>query len=175
MLRSRLRRMFARRRLPLTVLLAVTAVAVVSAVSGAAGAPPGLWFSQAGHWIANPSDNTVYHVNGPSRSVDARGRVDGMAPGSQVVQGPTSGYVVGQGRIIEFGSSDLTVQQVLTPPTGEMPVALEAKGGPYLVYRQAGTVVRLGVKPAMIRAGGGLGEPVVTDDGTCGCCAPEPT
>jgi hypothetical protein len=155
-----------RRRLPLVVLLAVTVVAVTSAVSGATGAPPGLWFAQAGHWIANSSDNTVYHVNGPARTVDARGRIDGMQPGSQVVQGPTSGYVVGRGRIVEFGTSDLTVEQTLTPPTGEVPVALETKGGPYLVYRQAGTIVRLGARPATITAGGDLAAPVVTDDGT---------
>jgi hypothetical protein len=45
-------------------------------------------------------------------------------------------------------------------------VAVEAKGGPYLVYRETGTVVRLGTEPKTIPAGPPLGEPVVTPDGT---------
>jgi hypothetical protein len=82
------------------------------------------------------------------------------------VQGDTVGYVVGSTQILEFGKSTLAVEQTLTAPAGERPVAVEAKGGPYLVYRQTGTVVRLGDEPKTIPAGPPLGEPVVTPDGT---------
>ncbi|MCA2218170.1 fibronectin type III domain-containing protein [Jidongwangia harbinensis] len=154
-------------RLPLALLVAVGAVGVTAAVSDAGTAPPGLRFAQIGHWIASPAQGTVFHVNGASRTVDAQARVDGMDRGSQVVQGPTSGYVVSKDKILEFGKSSLAVEQSMTPPTGEQPVAVEAKGGPYLVYREAGTVVRLGGgEPATIPAGRGLGQPVVTPDGT---------
>ncbi|MFE9207268.1 fibronectin type III domain-containing protein [Micromonospora sp. NPDC007230] len=160
------RRPSLRGRLPLVLLIGISLTAVTAAVAGAARPGPGLRFSQAGHWVANPASNSVYHVNGSARSVDARAEVPGLEPGSQVVQGDTSGYVVGRSRIIEFGKSDLSVERTLTPPTGERPVAVETAGGPYLVYREAGRVVRLGDPPATIPAGGTLGEPVATRDGT---------
>jgi hypothetical protein len=141
-------------------------VAGTAAVSGAAGTPPGLTFAQVGHWIANPSQGKVYHVNGAARTLDAEVAVPGMDPGAQVVQGDTSGFVVSASNISEFGKSSLTVENTMTAPADEQPVALEAAGGPYLVYRQAGTVARLGAKPKVIPAGGPLGDPVVTPDGT---------
>ena len=155
-----------RGRLPLVLLVGTCLVAVTAAMSGAATAPPGLRFAQAGHWVANPSLGMVFHVNGAARTVDAQVAISGMEAGSQVVQGDTSGYVVGRSRIIEFGKSNLSVEQTLTPPTGERPVLIEAKGGPYLVYREAGSVVRLGGTPATIPAGRLLGDPVATRDGT---------
>ncbi|MFY1688270.1 fibronectin type III domain-containing protein [Plantactinospora sp. WMMB782] len=163
-----LRRLDPRRhgRLPLVTLVAGSLVAATVAVSGASGEPPGVWFAQAGHWIANPSLDRVFHVNGPARSVDAEARIEGLEPGSQVVEGPASGYVIGRSRIIEFGKSSLAVERTITPPTGERPVAVETKGGPYLIYRQAGTVVRLGDRAATIPVGEALGEPVAAADGT---------
>ncbi|MEE6258196.1 fibronectin type III domain-containing protein [Plantactinospora sonchi] len=155
-----------RGRLPLVLLVGTSLVAVTAAVSGAATPAPGLSFAQAGHWVAHPGSDSVYHVNGSARSVDARAEVPGLEAGSQVVQGDTSGYVVGRSRIVEFGKSSLSVESTLTPPTGERPVAVETDGGPYLVYREAGRVVRLGDPPATIPAGGALGEPVATRDGT---------
>lgn len=154
-----------RGRLPLVLFVGTCLLAVSAAVS-AADTDPGLRFAPGGHWVANPALDLVFHVNGGARTVDAQAQVDGIETGSQVVQGETSGYVVGEGRIVEFGKSTLTVEQTLTVPTGERPVALEASGGPYLVYREAGSVVRLGESPATIPAGGPLGEPVTTPDGT---------
>jgi hypothetical protein len=155
-----------RRRLPLALLVAVCAAAVVVAVSGAASPMGGLQFTQAGHWVANSGLGLVFHVNGGAGGVDARAEVPGIEPGSQVVQGETSGYVVGRSRVTEFGKSTLSVQRSLTPPTGEEPIAVETAGGPYLVYREAGSVVRLGDPAARIAGGGRLGDPVGTPDGT---------
>lgn len=155
-----------RGRLPLAVVVAASLVAVTAAVSDAASAPPGVRFAQAGHWFASPAEDLLYHVNGAAGSVDARARVEGLESGSQVVQGDTTGYVIGSSQILEFGKSTLTVEQTLTAPAGERPVAVEAEGGPYLVYRETGTVVRLGDEPRTIPAGPPLGEPVVTPDGT---------
>ncbi|MFV2115765.1 fibronectin type III domain-containing protein [Micromonospora sp. LOL_025] len=163
-----LRRLDPRRRgrLPLVALVAGSLVAATVAISGASGEPPGVWFAQAGHWVANPSLDRVFHVNGLARSVDAEARIEGLEPGSQVVESPASGYVIGRTRIIEFGKSSLAVERTITPPTGERPVAVETRGGPYLVYRQAGTVVRLGARAATIPVGEALGEPVAATDGT---------
>ncbi|WP_326549379.1 fibronectin type III domain-containing protein [Micromonospora sp. NBC_01813] len=163
-LADRLRQL--RGRTPLILLTGVCLVVVTAAVSSASGPEQGLRFAPGGHWMANPALDLVFHINGGGQTVDAQTRIEGIEPNSQVVQGDTSGYVVGQTRIIEFGKSDLAVEQTLTAPTGERPVAIEATGGPYLVYREAGSVVRLGDAAAAIPAGGALGEPVATADGT---------
>jgi hypothetical protein len=42
----------------------------------------------------------------------------------------------------------------------------EVTGGPYLVYRTSGVIVRLGEPPVSVRAGGALGRRTYTDDGT---------
>ncbi|MEV6491761.1 hypothetical protein AB0M20_24590, partial [Actinoplanes sp. NPDC051633] len=154
-------------RLPLALLAAACAIAVTAAVSDATAAPPGLRFAQIGHWIASPSQDSVFHVNGPSGSVDAEVEVQGLEQGSEVVQGDTSGYVVGRSTVTEFDKSSLSVESTMNLPTGEEPVTVEAKGGPYLVFREAGNVVRLGGgDPRTIPAGRGLGVPVVTPDGS---------
>lgn len=51
-------------------------------------------------------------------------------------------------------------------PAPETPVVLEVVGGPYLVYRNAGQVVRLGDPTAAVPAGGPLSRPVATTEGT---------
>ncbi|MEU5566808.1 fibronectin type III domain-containing protein [Micromonospora musae] len=163
-LRSRL--MSRRGRLPLVLLVGVALAAVTVAVSGAAAPLPGLHFAQGGHWVASAGLGKVFHVNGAARRVDAQASLGEIEAGSQVVQSDTSGYVVGRTRIVEFGKSSLSVESTMTPPTGERPVAVEVAGGPYLVYREAGRVVRLGEPPATIPAGGALGDPVAARDGT---------
>jgi hypothetical protein len=163
---TRTMRVQQRGRLPLVVLVAVCLVAATAAVSGAGTDFAGLRFNQIGHWFASPGTDSVVHVNGTTHSVDARVRVAGLEPGSEVVEGEISGYVVGRKSIRRFDKSSLAVGQTLRPPAGERPVAVEARGGPYLVYREAGAVVRLGGKPATIRADGPLGPPAVTPDGT---------
>jgi hypothetical protein len=156
------------------VLLAVTCAAgVTAAVADASTAPPALQFAQMGHWIAQPDQDTVFHINGASGTVDARVGAAQMDPGrqgTQVVEGPTSGYVIGKDRGTQFGKSTLHVESQFplpTEPTGELPVGLEAAGGPYLVYRELGSVARIGgEEPVIMATGGSLADPVVTPDGT---------
>ncbi|MET0236938.1 MAG: fibronectin type III domain-containing protein [Kibdelosporangium sp.] len=155
-----------RRRLPLALLVTACVAAVVVAVSGAASPDGGLRLAQGGHWVANSALGLVFHVNGASGNVDARAQVPGIEPGSQVVQGETSGYVVGSSRVVEFGKSTLSVERDFTPPAAEKPVEVETAGGPYLVYREAGSVVRLGDSATTVSGGGRLGDPVATPDGT---------
>jgi hypothetical protein len=47
-----------------------------------------------------------------------------------------------------------------------VPDGIETVGGPYLVYRSTGTIVRLGLPPLSLPVGGPVGRPVWTDDGT---------
>ncbi|MGC7100200.1 fibronectin type III domain-containing protein [Amycolatopsis lurida] len=154
-----------RGRSPLVITAVAVTTAVGLAVSGAAKPGGGIDFFQSGHWVFNSVLGTVFHIDGASRNIDAQ---MGLAadPGSQVVQGETGGYVVGGNRIIEFGKSDLAVGKVTAPAARERPVALEVAGGPYLVYRQAGQIVRLGDEHTSIAAGGSLGEPVTTSAGS---------
>lgn len=147
-------------------LTASCVAAVTIAVSGGASPVRGIEFLQAGHWVANPGLGQLFHVNGASKNVDAQATVPGIEPGSQVVQGDTNGYVVGSTKILEFGKSSLGVEKSTDLPTGERPVAIEVAGGPYLVFREAGRVVRLGERSATISASGSLGEPVASRDGT---------
>ncbi|AXB41815.1 fibronectin type III domain-containing protein [Amycolatopsis albispora] len=150
--------------------LVITVVAVVTAaglaLSGAARPEGGVDFFQSGHWVFNSVLGTVFHIDGASRNIDAQLGLPGADPGSQVVQGETGGYVVGGNRIIEFGKSDLAVGKVTAPAAQERPVALEIAGGPYLVYRNAGQIVRLGDEHTTISAGGSLGDPVSTSAGS---------
>ncbi|ONF72201.1 fibronectin type III domain-containing protein [Amycolatopsis keratiniphila] len=156
-----------KRRLPLAVLTATCVAIVVAVATGAVKPVPGLGLTQAGHWVASPALGLVFLVNGANRSVDAQAAVPDLEPGSDVVQGDTSAYVIGQRRIVEFGKSDLTVSRSVDQPvTGERPFLLETAGGPYLVFREAGRVVRLGDAFTSIDTGGSLGDPVATSDGT---------
>lgn len=145
------------------VLGAVAAVA--AAVTGAAVPMPAFGFVSPGHWVYSTILKSAVHVDGATGSVDAAASVD-AAPGAQVVQGDSSGYVVDTGKITVFGKSDLNVDGTMTAPSGEVPLAIEGAGGPYLVYRQAGRVTRLGDRPATILAGGPLADPVLAADGT---------
>jgi hypothetical protein len=147
----------------LVALGCVAAVAV--AVTGAASPMPALRFLAPGHWVYNTVLQAAIHVDGSTGTVDAGAGVPGD-PGSQIVQGDTSGYVVGRSKITVFGTSDLGVQGTLAPPADEVPLALEGTGGPYLVYQQAGKVARLGERPVTITVGGPVADPVLTADGT---------
>ncbi len=138
---------------------------VVAAVTGAAMSPSGLEFLPQGHWVYNSVLQAAFHLDGATANIDAQAQVPGEA-GSQVVQGDSSGFVVGRSRITEFGKSTLSVEATSTPPSAEVPYPLEIPGGPYLVYRDVGQIVRLGDPGATIAAGGPLGDPVATADGT---------
>lgn len=155
----------ARIRVLVSVLVVSSLALVGMAVTGKAPVPPGLEFIQVGHWVYNAAFESAYHVDGSTNRVDARVKVPGVSPGSQVVQGERSGYVVGK-RITVFSKQTLSVESSMVPPAEEEPVALEAAGGPYLVYRDAGRVARMGDPIVTIPAGGQLAGPVVTADGT---------
>ncbi|GAB3156710.1 hypothetical protein GCM10027290_55060 [Micromonospora sonneratiae] len=136
------------------------------AVAGRSPASPDLQFIQVGHWVYNDEFQSAFHVDGSTGRVDARAMVPGAEQGSQVVQGERAGYVVGRSRVSVFSKSTLSVEDTRTPPATEQPVVLEVAGGPYLVYRNAGQVVRLGDPAATVPAGGPLSRPTATSDGT---------
>ncbi|GEM_PF-3745713 len=156
-----------RSRVPVVVLVLACVAAVVVALSGAAKPLHGLHFFSSGHWVYHEATDTVYHVDGASQAVDAEVDMNGMAdPDSQVVQGDKSGYVVGKEHVVEFGKADMSVAGVRPSVSPEPPVMLEANGGPYAVYRQAGRIMRFGADGGPIDVGGPLADPVVTSDGT---------
>ncbi|MEU5846524.1 fibronectin type III domain-containing protein [Saccharopolyspora shandongensis] len=159
-------RAVARGRAAIALLVAGCVGLVGLAVTGQASVPPGLQFVQVGHWVYNSASQSAFHVDGSTGQVDARASVPGAEQGSQVVQGERSGYVVERSRITEFSKSTLSVENSVAPPAAERPVVLEVAGGPYLVYRNAGRVARLGDPTATVPAGGPLSMPVATSDGT---------
>ncbi|MGV9297341.1 fibronectin type III domain-containing protein [Amycolatopsis sp. NPDC003676] len=145
----------------------VAALAVVGiAVTGHASLPTDLQFADAGHWVYNTSSQSAVHVDGATGQVDAQAAVPGAEAGSPVAQGGRSGYVVDRTRITEFSKSTLGVESSKAPPSAEEPVVLEVAGGPYLVYRNAGQIARLGDPAATAPTGGPLSAPVATSDGT---------
>ncbi|KOX18981.1 hypothetical protein ADK67_34365 [Saccharothrix sp. NRRL B-16348] len=156
-----------RGRVPVALLTAGSLTVVGLAIGGASGVPE-LEFLKPGHWVLNSALGKVFHIDGSTKQVNAEVAVPDADRGSLVVQGDTSGYVVGRGKYTEFGKSTLRVEGTTAAPSDdEVPVALEVTGGPYLVYREAGKVVRLGADRAEpIATGERLGNPVATPDGT---------
>ncbi|HVV09013.1 fibronectin type III domain-containing protein [Amycolatopsis sp.] len=155
----------ARRRTVVFVLVGACVAVLGAAMTGNAPLPSALDFLQVGHWVYNDASSSAVHVDGSTGQVDARANVPAAA-GSQVTQGDHSGYVVERSRITEFDKSTLSVGSSTAPPSTEEPFVVESVGGPYLVYRTAGQIVRLGDPAATIPAGGPLSAPVVTSDGT---------
>ncbi|MER7274629.1 hypothetical protein ABT369_09250 [Dactylosporangium sp. NPDC000244] len=158
----------ARTRVKFTAVLAGCAALIGVAAAGKLSASPGLQFAQAGHWVFNTALRSAFHVDGSTGQVDAEVKVPGGGgeQDGQVVQGEGSGYVVQRSGITVFSKSTLSVEETRTPPATERPVVLEVGGGPYLVYRNAGQVVRLGDPAATVSAGGPLSRPAATGDGT---------
>jgi hypothetical protein len=156
-----------RRSLTVWSAAAVTIVIVV-ATTGLGVSVPSLGFRQAGHWVYNHTLGAVFHVDGGSKTVDAKVKVTDIGPANQVVQGDRQGFVVGQrnGRVIVFAKSTLTVDSTLSTGTSEEPIGLEVLGGPYLVYERGGSIVRLGQPAVTVAVGGPLGQPIATTDGT---------
>ncbi|HEY0448968.1 fibronectin type III domain-containing protein [Actinophytocola sp.] len=162
-----------RTRVPVLLVVAACVAGVTAAVTGAASPINPVQFLPPGHWVFNVALSTAFHVDGATSDIDASVLLNDDQGSSQVVQGDTSGYVVGSDRITVFGKSSLEVVDSTTPPVAEVPVSLEVAGGPYLVYREAGVVVRLGEHPKTIPAGKGLGIPVATSDGTVWLTRPQ--
>lgn len=155
----------ARTRTAVALVVAGCLALVGLAVTGQAATPERLEFVQVGHWVYNDAAQSAFHVDGSTNRVDARADVPG-ANGSQVAQGDGSGYVVERNRITEFDKATLSVAESVPPPAPETPFVLEIAGGPYLVYRNAGQIVRLGDPAATVPAGGPLSRPVATTEGT---------
>ncbi|GHH44095.1 hypothetical protein GCM10017774_43030 [Lentzea cavernae] len=154
-------------RWPVALLVVVAVGAVTAALTGAAKPVSGLEFLQSGHWVVNLALGQAVHVDGASKKPDGQVPLPHVDQGSQVVQSPTSGYVVGSADVTEFDKSTLSVERTSPLPSdGERPLAVEVAGGPYLVYAGSGQVVRLGSEPKILSAGRGLGSPVTTDDAT---------
>lgn len=156
----------ARARIVIALLVGCCIGVVGLAVLGQNPQVPALEFTQSGHWVYSTGLQSALHVDGATGQIDAQASVPGAAEGSQVVQGDSSGFVVGRSRITEFSKSTLSVNSAADAPAPEVPVGLEVAGGPYVVYRNAGQVVRLGDPPATVPAGGPLTNPVATSDGT---------
>lgn len=154
-----------RTRLPVIAVVVACVAGVVAAVTGAANPVSAVQFLLPGHWVYNSAFSSVLHIDGATGNVDARARVPG-SPGDQVFQGDTSGYVVGSDRVTEFGKSSLEVEKSSTPASKETAYGVETAGGPYLVYRQDGKVVRIGDPSVVMELKGPVGTPVATRDGT---------
>ncbi|TDQ00958.1 fibronectin type III domain protein [Labedaea rhizosphaerae] len=153
------------RRVPTALVVIGAVAALAAAITGAAVPLPALGFVSPGHWVYSTILRAAVHVDGATGSIDASVPVNAAAD-SQVVQGESSGYVVDSGKVTVFGKSDLNVDGTIAAPAGEVPLAIEGEGGPYLVYRHSGKVTRLGDQPVAIPVGGPLTDPVLTADGT---------
>jgi len=153
------------KKAPYAVLVVVCAAAVVGALLGVTPPLSATQFANTGHWVYNSVLQTVFHVDGATTNIDAQLAM-AAEPGSQVLQSDTSGFVVGADRITRFDKASMRPQQSIVPPADEFPLGIEVVGGPYAVYRNAGKIVRLGDRAATIDAGGPIGDPVVTSDGT---------
>lgn len=154
------------RRFAAPLVAAVASLGMVAAaVSGATQPGSQMRFKPTGHWVYNFAQQVAFHVDGATGNVDASVPI-ASERGTQVVQDDTHGYVVGKNRVTRFGKSNLKAEGPVKPAADETPVAIEAAGGPYLVYLQSGKIVRLGATSQVIVAGGAITKPVVTPDGT---------
>jgi Fibronectin type III domain len=154
-----------RRSGPFALLAALCVAVLIAVLSGAVKPLPAEPFALTGHWVFNSVLHAVFHIDGATTNIDAELPVD-AAPGSQVVAGDTSGFVVSPTAITEFSQSTLAVRPPVAPAANEVPVPIETVGGPYLVYRNAGRITRVGDPPVVVSVGSAVGDPVVTSDGT---------
>jgi hypothetical protein len=157
-----------RRRISLITVTLVALLAVATGVVAAVGSkPPDLTFLDTGHWVYNEVAKAAFHVDSGTQKADARVEIpDAPTDPVMTLQGKTQGFVVARDRVVVFGKSNLTVDTTIPVDFPETPVGIETVGGPYLVYQETGTVVRLGVPPVTIQTGGKLDRPTYTEDGT---------
>ncbi len=153
------------------IVVAASVVAVAGCVAAAllatGSVSPAVAFQPTGHWVFNRSEQVIAHVDAGTRQVDARVAVPNpVADPLFTLQGERQGFLVGRNAITTFGKSTLTVEGTVPAAGPEVPVGIEVIGGPYLVYRTSGVLVRLGEPPVTVRAGGALDRPTSTDDGT---------
>ena len=146
-----------------------------AAIAATAPTLPEVVLAQSGHWAVDKSTGSVVHVHGGTRQVDARVALPADAADARTaLQGDTQGFVVGRDRAWAFDKATLTVDPPIPlPAADETPVGIETPGGPYLVYRGRGTIVRLGAPTAVVEAGGPVGPPVHTPrTAPSGCTGP---
>ncbi|MGW6197202.1 fibronectin type III domain-containing protein [Kribbella sp. NPDC055110] len=155
-----------RSRAALAAVVTVCVVATTLAVTGAGADTSGLKFLQTGHLIYNSTLGSVFHIDGGTKAVDGQLPFPGLGPGVRTVQTDKQGFMLARGSIIEFGKSDLVVEDPIKAPSEEQPTALEAPGAAYAVYREAGAIARLSEDPVTLPGSGSLGPPVTTADGT---------
>ena len=158
-----------------TVLVTFGAVAAVvaAAVVATGSAPPSVAFRDPGHWVHNRIERAAFHVAATGR-VDARVDVPASAGDPlMVLQGHHEGFVVARDAVSPFTRASLTVGAPAPAARDEIPVGVEAVGGPYLVYPRAGTIVRLGEPRTSVQVGGPVSAPVRGPDGTIGVHRPD--
>ena len=145
---------------------AVVAVVVATVIAAGSG-PPSVAFREPGHWVYNRIERAAFHVDAGTRRVDARVDVPSSAGDPlMVLQGHREGYVVARDAVSPFARAALTVGAPAPAARDEVPVGVEVVGGPYLVYPQAGTIVRLGEPRTSVEVGGPVGAPVRGADGS---------
>ena len=152
-----------------TVLVTIGAVVavVVATVIAAGSGPPSVAFREPGHWVYNRIERAAFHVDAGTRRVDARVDVPSSAGDPlMVLQGHREGYVVARDAVSPFARAALTVGAPAPAARDEVPVGVEVVGGPYLVYPQAGTIVRLGEPRTSVEVGGPVSAPVRGADGS---------
>nr|WP_157528965.1 fibronectin type III domain-containing protein [Kibdelosporangium sp. MJ126-NF4]CEL20991.1 hypothetical protein; putative signal peptide; putative lectin/glucanase domains [Kibdelosporangium sp. MJ126-NF4]CTQ95495.1 hypothetical protein; putative signal peptide; putative lectin/glucanase domains [Kibdelosporangium sp. MJ126-NF4] len=154
-----------KRSRPFALVALLVAGVLVAALTGVAKPLPAGQFALSGHWVFNSVLQMVMHIDGATTNIDASAEVNGE-PGSQVVQSDTHGYVVGPATITQFDKATLAARDSISPPAEERPVAIEGVGGPYLAYRNAGKLMRMGDPPTVVDVGGAFGSSILTKDGT---------
>ncbi|MFI5713026.1 fibronectin type III domain-containing protein [Kribbella sp. NPDC051620] len=155
-----------RARATLAAVIAGCMVITGVAVAGAGKASPGLKFARQGQWIYNSTLGKIFHVNGSTKNVDSQVPLAGAGPGTQIVETDENFYALARGRTFQFGQSDLQVLDPVPAPPDEQPVGLSGGGAAFAVYRNAGSIARLGQRPVIDKPGVPLGPPVVTSSGT---------
>ncbi|WP_328333209.1 fibronectin type III domain-containing protein [Kribbella sp. NBC_00382] len=155
-----------RARAALAAVVAGCIVITGIAVAGAGNASPGVQFARQGQWIYNSTLGKIFHVNGSTKNVDSQVPLAGAGPGTQIVETDENFYALARGRTFQFGQSDLQVTDPVPAPPDEQPVGLSAGGAAFAVYRNAGSIARLGQRPVVDRPGVPLGPPIVTTTGT---------
>ncbi|MET0496624.1 MAG: fibronectin type III domain-containing protein [Actinoplanes sp.] len=148
------------------VLVAVLAVIGLPIIFSSAPAARAMEFLQVGHWVFNTGTHTAFHIHGGSKEVDAKIALPSAAEGGMVLQGDKYGFVMNGKTVVGFGKSTLTVAAVIPTGLAGKPIGIEVPGGPYLVFQEAGRVVRLGLPAVIMPVGGPVSSAVGTDDGT---------
>ena len=136
--------------------VAVVAAIVAAVLTATASAAPAIANTPAGHWIYDRVAGAAFHIDSGTHDVDAKVAAPDAGAVTLALQSQDQGFLVAGDRVTTFEKSDLTVAGTLAVPSGETPLGIETDGGPYLVFRSIGTVVRLGLSSTTIQVGGSI-------------------